>query len=377
MRKLNIDEGFLKEMLVTLLNIHSPSGYSDQIVHFVGEQLEAMSIPFHVTRRGAIRATLGGRAHAFERALAVHLDTLGAMVRELKSNGRLGISPIGTWSSRFAEGGRVTIFTDKRPMRGTVLPLKASGHVFDVEINSQPVSWDNVEVRVDMACRDATALRQAGFEVGDFVAFDATPEITPENYINARHLDDKAGVAILLAVARAIRQADMEIPVDCHLLFTVFEEVGSGAASVVYRDLAEMVVIDHAPVAPGQNASEYCLNLGMMDQSGPFDYHLSRKLIQLCTDHALPYRKDVFRFYRSDSASAIEAGSDTRTALVCFGLDGSHGYERTHISSLIQVAQLLGLYIQSPPTFQRDKEDMAPLDGFPHQPARDVIQIKT
>ena len=89
-----------------------------------------MNIPYEMTRRGAIRATLKGKQPRPARAIVAHLDTLGAMVREIKSNGRLGIVPIGHWSSRFAEGGRLTVFTDKGQVRGTCLPLKTSGHAF-------------------------------------------------------------------------------------------------------------------------------------------------------------------------------------------------------------------------------------------------------
>jgi putative aminopeptidase FrvX len=145
----------------------------------------------------------------------------------------------------------------------------------------------------------------------------------------------------------------------------------------VYGDVTEMVVIDSAPVAPPQNATEYGVTIGMMDQTGPFDYHLIRKLTDLCRQNKIEIHKDVFKFYRSDSASAIEAGSDTRTALVCYGVDGSHGFERTHISSLKAVAELISLYIQSEPTFTRDKDEVSSLSGFPHQPERDVIKIKT
>ncbi len=372
-----IDSIFLKKTLVDLLNIPSPSGYSDQIVHYVGEVLQHLAIDFEVTRRGAIRAVLEGTQPTVNRALAVHLDTLGAMTRELKENGRLGVAPVGTWSSRFAEGARVTIFNKNGAQRGTVLPLKASGHVYNDDINTQPIHWDQIEVRVDEPCHDARALHDAGYEIGDFIAFDATPEITSLDYINARHLDDKAGVALLLTAAKMIQDHRIALPVNCCLLFTISEEVGSGASSIVYGDVAEMVVIDHAPVAPGQASSEYAATICMMDQSGPFDYHLSRKLVRLCEENDIPFRKDLFRYYRSDSASAIEAGNDTRTALVGFGVDASHGYERTHMDTLIAVTRLITLYMQSGPTFLRDKDDLAGLEGFPHQPSRDVIRITT
>jgi putative aminopeptidase FrvX len=234
-----------------------------------------------------------------------------------------------------------------------------------------------VEVRVDREIRGVDDLVNTHIQVGDFVAFDALPEMTANGFVNARHLDDKAGVAVLLAVAKAAMDARVALPMDCHLIFTIFEEVGSGASAAVYGDVAEMVVIDHAPVAPNQNATEYNAVVGMMDQTGPFDYHLNRKLFSIAKAQGIDLVKDVFRFYRSDSASAIEAGNDTRTALVCFGVDGSHGFERTHMSSLTAVADLIGLYIQSGPTFSRDKNGLSSLNGFPHQPERHVIKIET
>ena len=368
---------YLKDQLLSMLQIPSPSGYTDQIVHYVCAELQALGVPFNVTRRGAIRATLSGRRNTLDRAVCAHLDTLGAMVSRLKSNGRLAIRPIGTWSSRFAEGARVTIFCDRDRYRGTILPLKASGHVYGQKVDTQPVSWDQVEIRVDARCSSKKDLEAFGFEPGCYVAQDPNPEMDAKGFINSRHLDDKAGAAVLLSAARTLLESKAELPVDCHFLFTINEEVGIGATEVLYNDITEMVVIDSAMVAPGQNSDEHAATLVMMDMSGPFDYHLNNKLSALCRDNKIRFKKDLFEYYRSDAASAIEAGSDIRTALVGFGVDGSHGYERTHMDSLRQVESLILKYILSEPTFTRDKNDIGSISGFPHQPTRDVINIKT
>ena len=375
---MKISDAYLLEQLISMLQIPSPSGYTDQIVHYVCNELDTLEIPYNVTRRGAIRATLSGKGSTLDRAVCVHLDTLGAMVSRLKSNGRLAIRSIGTWSSRCAEGARVTVFTEGREFRGRVLPLKASGHVYGDTVDTQPVSWDQIEVRVDARCHNKEDLEAKGFCPGDFIAVDPCPEIDEyEGFINARHLDNKAGAAVLLSVARTICQSDITLPVDCHLLFTINEEVGVGATEVLYNDITEMIVIDSAMAAPGQNSTEYDATLVMMDQSGPFDYHLNKKLAELCRENGISFKKDLFEFYRSDAASAIEAGSDIRTALVGFGVDASHGNERTNISSLRQVENLILAYIQSPPTFNRDKDKMGSITGFPHQPTRDPINIET
>ena len=180
-----------------------------------------------------------------------------------------------------------------------------------------------------------------------------------------------------MSVAKTIVQNKITMPVDCHLLFTINEEIGVGATEVLYNDITEMVVIDSAMVAPKQNSDEYSTTLVMMDQSGPFDYHLNNKLARLCAENDIEFKKDLFEFYRSDAASAIEAGSDIRTALVGFGVDGSHGYERSHLETLKNTEKLILKYIQSDPTFKRDKNDIGSINGFPHQPTRDPIHIKT
>ncbi len=367
MKKLKIDLDYLAENLFRLLSVPSPCGFTDRIVHCVGEELERIGIPFELTRRGAIRADLEGGRHSPDRAIVAHLDTTGGMVRQLKPNGRLAIAPVGHWSSRFAEGARVTVFTEAGESRGSVLPLMASGHTFGDAIDSQPSGWDHVEIRPDDFVEDDRQLWKLGYRVGDFVAFDASPELTRNGFIVSRHLDDKAGVAALLAAARAVVEAGVDLVVDCHLLFTISEEVGSGASHVLHGDVAELVAIDNATNAPGQNSSEDGVTIAMMDSAGPFDYHLTQKLLQTCAEHDIRHQRDVFREYRCDAAAAVEAGNDIRTALLCFAADASHGYERTHIHSLRSLAELLTLYIQSPPTFQRDRQELGPLEGFPRQ----------
>jgi peptidase M42 family hydrolase len=364
----DIDTDYLIATLRQLLDIPSPSGFTDNIVHHTCEMLTEMGIEHELTRRGAIRATLPGVEGSPDRAVVSHLDTLGAMVKNLKPNGRLEVAPIGTWSSRFAEGARVTVFSDERPVRGTILPLKASGHTFNKEIDTQPVEWRNLEIRVDEKTTDRQSLVDLGLEVGDFVAVDPQPEITDSGFVVSRHLDNKAGVAAMLAAAKAVVESGRRLPVECHLIFTIAEEVGVGASGTLHGDIAEMISVDNGTFAPGQNTSEFGVTIAAMDSSGPFDYHLVKFLTEMCRREEIPYARDVFNYYRSDAASALEAGNDVRTCLVCFGLDASHGYERVHSDSLTSLARLLSLYMVSDRIIRRDRKDLGSIEGFPWQP---------
>jgi peptidase M42 family hydrolase len=362
-----IDYDYLQETLLQLLAIPSPVGLTDAAARYTAGRLEALDIPYEMTRRGAIRATLRGRESQPARAVVAHLDTLGAMVRSLKDNGRLAIQPIGHWSARFAEGARLTIFTDTGHLRGTCLPLKTSGHAFGDEIDTQPVGWEHVEVRVDAPVRNAAELEAAGVHVGDWIAFDPQTEIDANGYINSRYLDDKAAVAALLAACKAVRDHALPLPVDVHPLLTLTEEVGSGASAALHGEIAEMVSLDISIAAPGQNTSEHAATICMQDMSGPFDYHLTHKLIGLAREHGIAHRRDVFKFYRSDSAAAVEAGNDIRTALIGFGGDASHAQERTHRDALEALSRLVVAYMMSEPVARRDCRSMGSLEGFTEQ----------
>jgi peptidase M42 family hydrolase len=371
---LPIDLDYLLSVLADLLKIPSPTGYTDTVVRFVAGEVERLGLPVELTRRGAIRVIRRGGESRGARAIVAHVDTLGAQVKALKGNGRLELVPIGTWSARFAEGARVTLFTEQGYYRGTILPLKASGHAFNDEVDAQPVGWPHVELRVDALARTADDLEHLGIAIGDTVSIDPQPEFLDNGYIISRHLDDKAGVAIMLAALKAMQDGKAETPVDTHWLFTIAEEVGVGASSVLTHDVASMIAVDNGTTAPGQNSDEFGVTIAMADQTGPFDYHLLRKLVALCRENGIRFQKDIFRYYRSDAASAVEAGHDVRTALIAFGVDASHGYERIHSHALRSLAELICAYATSPVEIARDLSETGGMRGFTRQPLEEADQ---
>lgn len=366
---ITIDVDYLRHQLDAFLRIPSPTGYTDSVVRHCAAELEHLGVDVELTRRGDIRARVEGSRRRPARAIVSHLDTLGAQVKQLKDNGRCELVPIGFWSSRFAEGARCTIFGEKAAFRGSILPLKASGHTFNAEIDSQPVSWSNVELRVDLPVSDRAGLLRAGVDIGDIVAIDPQPEYLENGFIVSRHLDNKAGAALMLAALEAVIRHRLVLPADAFWMFTTAEEVGVGASAILSDDIAALVAIDNGTTAPGQNSAEVGVTVGMADETGPFDFHLTRKLLELCRERSIPYQKDVFRHYRSDLASAVTAGNDIRTALLTFGIDASHGYERIHIDALVAVAELVAAYVASPVLIGRDVDAIGPVQGFTSQPS--------
>ncbi|CAN5126109.1 osmoprotectant NAGGN system M42 family peptidase [soil metagenome] len=366
---LPIDMDYVTDVLVRLLECPSPSGRTDDVMRLLGNEIEDLGLRSQLTRRGSLVADLDGEQDSPDRAVLVHADTIGCMVKDRRGNGRLQVVPIGTFSARFAEGARVHVYTDDPDVTytGTILPLKSSGHTYGDAVDTQPIGWDFVEVRVDEEVASVDDLVQLGIRVGDFVALDAQPVVTSSGFVKSRHLDDKAGVAAALGAFKAILDAGIAPPVSAHLLVTIAEEIGQGASHGLHADVAEMVSIDNAVIAPGQQSKETGVNVAMQDSTGPFDFHLTRKLLHLCDEMGITAQRDVFNFYRSDVAAAIESGAETRAALIGFGVDASHGHERTHLEGIRNVAELVAAYLQTPLLFSADVKPMVPVEEFPSQ----------
>ena len=366
---LDVDMGYVRDVLRRLLETPSPTGRTDDVMRLVGEEIDRLGMGFYLTRRGVLVAGLHGEQESPDRAVVVHADTIGCIVKGIKESGRCELRPIGTHSPRFAEGCRALVITDDADVRitGTVLPLLASGHTYGEAVDEQPGGWEHVELRIDERSSSARETAALGVQVGDFVALLPAPEFTPSGFVKSRHLDDKAGVAAVLGAFKAVVDGHVELPVSAHLVVTIAEEVGLGASHGLHSDVAEMVSVDNAVVAPGQQSREDTVTVAMSDSTGPFDYHLTRKLLRLATELDIPVQRDVFNFYHSDATAALESGAEMRAALVGFGVDASHGYERTHLDGIRHVAELIAAYLQTPLTFAWDSQPRGTLEDFPTQ----------
>lgn len=324
-----------------MLAIPSPTGLCGEISRDIEHRLVSLGLTVARKRDGSLTARLAGSDEtAPALGYVVHLDTLGAQVKQVKENGRLELIQVGTWSARFAEGARVTVHADGGLLTGTILPLKASGHAFGKKVDEQAVGWREVEVRIDAAVRNRADTMGLGVRPGDFVSIDPKPEFLENGYLVSRFLDDKAAVACLLIAASELAGGAGPTR-DIHFLFTVSEEIGTGASGLVNPAIADVIALDIGIVAEGQETREDALTICMADATGPYDRQLSLEMEAICKETELPAIRDVFRYYKSDAASARLSGTDARMALMTFGVDSSHGYERTHMRSLEALTEFL------------------------------------
>ena len=340
-----IDVDRIVQDIVDLCAIPSPTGYTARSQAWVADQLRAMGLPVVETAKGSVVATLpGGSGEG--RMLSAHVDTLGAMVKEILPTGRLRMTAVGGYDWSTVEGEYCLVHPrDGDPVTGTILTDKASFHVHADALKKLTRSHDTLEVRLDALVATPADVRALGIEVGDVVSFDPRTSVTPSGHVKSRHLDDKACVAIQLAVARSVVEGGVALKRPAHLYFSAWEEVGHGTSASMPAGVTEVIAVDMAAVGQGQTSDERAVTICAKDSTGPYHYGLTTLLIDLARAEGIDHRVDVYPYYGSDVSQALRAGHEIRGALVGPGVDASHSFERLHRDALEQTTRLLLAYL--------------------------------
>ena len=178
----------------SLLGIDSPSGFTGKAVSWLKEQFEALGFPTAITTKGGLMVDLCGENADDGLMLAAHADTLGAMVAEIKGNGRLRLTNLGGMKADNGEAENVRVYTrDGSIFEGTLQLCNASVHV-NSDYSTAKRSFDTTEVVLDEDVSSAADTRKLGIEVGDIVCFEPRTRRTASGYLKSRFLDDKLSV---------------------------------------------------------------------------------------------------------------------------------------------------------------------------------------
>lgn len=345
MNQVSLD--YIVNHLTQLCKIPSPSGNTQKAVDYLKQELDQLGIAYSCTNKGALIATIPGEETKIHRLIAAHVDTLGAMVKEIKPNGRLKLTKIGGYNWNSVEGALCTIETGAGAIySGTILNTHSSAHVYE-DHAKQERKDENMELRIDEKVKNMDDVVALGISVGDFVAFDARTRVTESGFINSRHLDDKASVAIILGVLKSIKENNLSLPYTTNLMFSNNEEIGYGGNASITPETKEYLVVDMGAIGEGQTTDEFCVSICAKDSSGPYHYGLRQKLVQLAQKNKIYYQVDIYPQYGSDASSALRAGFDIVHGLIGPGIDASHGHERTHREALSNTAELLLHYLLS------------------------------
>ncbi len=336
---------FAWEQAAQLLSIDSPTGFTKYAAVWVKGAFEALGFPAAITHKGGVLVDLGGEREDDGLLLAAHADTLGAMVAQVKGNGRLKLTGLGGMSPNNAEAENVRVYTRRgKIIEGTCQLCNASVHV-NSDYASAKRSWDTMEIVLDEDVSSAADAHALGIEVGDIVCFDTRTHRTASGYLKSRFLDDKLSVGILLGFAKYIADGHITLPRRTYVHVTVYEEVGHGGSGSVPAGVTEAISVDMGCVGDGLQCTEKQVSICAKDSGGPYSYEVVGKLIDAAKKTEADYAVDVYPMYGSDVEATLRAGLDIRHGLIGSGVYASHGYERSHIDGVYNTLKVLTGYL--------------------------------
>ncbi len=333
---------YILQQLQNLTAIDSPSGFTQKAAQYVREELKRLGYESQLTSKGCVCALLGGQGDPL--VFSAHIDTLGAMVAEIKENGRLRLSNVGGMQANNAETENCTVYTRfGQTYSGTLQMNDPSVHV-NKEYPDQKRDYKNMEVVLDELVFSKEDTQALNIAPGDFVCFDPRTVITKSGFIKSRFLDDKLSAAILLGYARELKETGAKLKRKVSLFFTVYEEVGHGCCAGLPEDTAEILCVDMGCVGEGLTCTQQQVSICAKDSRGPYDYTVTTALIRLAKEKGINYAVDVYPHYASDADAALSAGYDLKHGLIGPGVYASHGYERSHIDGVKNTLALMQAY---------------------------------
>ena len=343
MKKISLSKytDFIVEKTTELLNIDSPTGYTEEAAKWVREEFEALGFKTIITNKGGVIVNLGGKDKKNGLRREAHVDTLGGMVATIKDNGRLQLTNLGGMNPNNAETENVRVVTKFDGIyEGTFQLNNASIHV-NGKYDEEKRTWESCEVVLDEDVKKKEDTEKLGISVGDIVCFEPNARVTKSGYIKSRFLDDKLSVGILLGLAKYISDKKLTPKRALFAHITVFEEVGHGGSGSVPEGCTEAISVDMGCVGNGLTCTGKQVSICAKDSGGPYSYEIVKALVTAAKESGADYAVDIYPHYGSDVEATLRSGNDLKHGLIGAGVYASHGYERSHRDGAENVLRLL------------------------------------
>ena len=228
----------LRALLSELMLIPGLSGYEGRVRQRLARELAAIGIATRSDRLGNLIATIAGDSAAPSVMLFAHMDQLGLIVRKIESNGLVRVERLGGVPEK-ALPSQAVLFCigEGRDVSGVIANKSHHATTPDEKYRVLPYA----ELYIDTGFDSDAAVLAAGINIGTPIVY--APKVMPlaSDRIAGTSVDDRAGCAVMIEVARALLQAAPHPTV--HLVFSVLEEFNLRGAVTAAQALAPDIAI--------------------------------------------------------------------------------------------------------------------------------------
>ena len=226
----------IKHDLMDLMVIPGLSGHEDRVRRDLRDRLGAIGVESRSDRLGNLVAHFPGEG--LRVMLFTHMDQLGFIVRRIEANGLIRLERLGGVPERALASQEVLICVGEgRDVSGII--ANKSHHATTPSEKYQVTPY--AELYVDTGLSSASEVEAAGICIGAPVVYAPQAVELSGNRICGTSIDDRAGCAVLLEVARLLKNRTSGPPVD--LAFTVLEEFNLRGALPLAQSLLPDIAI--------------------------------------------------------------------------------------------------------------------------------------
>lgn len=331
-----------------LVMCHSPSGAESEINHWLLQRFQELGIEVWLDAADNCIAKIPGRETGRAIAITAHKDEIGGIVKTVGTAGRLEVRRLGGAYPWVYGEGVVDLLGDVETLSGILsfgsrhVSHESPQKTFQEE---QAVKWEDAWVETKCTAEELTT---AGIRPGTRMVIGKHRKhpFRLKNHIASYTLDNKASIAILLALAERVKQP----AVDLYLVASSKEEVGAVGALYFsqHQTLEALIALEICPLS-----TEYAIEDGAapvllaQDGYGLYDEALNAQLRQAAAQQQIPLQLATISGFGSDGSIAMKNGHVPRAACLGFPTQNTHGYEIAHLGAMVNCVELLQAYCES------------------------------
>jgi putative aminopeptidase len=228
----------LRRLLTELMLIPGLSGYEGRVRRYLNKALDELSLAPRTDRLGNLIATIEGDPAAPSVMLFTHMDQLGLVVRKIEADGLIRVERLGGVPEKALPSQQVLLCVGEGKDVPGVIANK-SHHATTPDEKYRVIPYP--DLYIDAGFASAAEVLAAGIDVGSPVVYAPNVVELANGRIAGTAIDDRAGCAVVVEVARALR--GMASRPTVHLVFSVQEEFNLRGAVTAAQALGPDIAI--------------------------------------------------------------------------------------------------------------------------------------
>lgn len=308
----------INDILSDILPIASPSGNETGLASRFAPFMKPLVDKVTIDVFGNVIAHKNGNGMGKRVMLVAHADEVAMMVTYIDDNGFVYFQEVGAIDTNILPGQMVEIHDGDNIVYGVI--GKKPLHLQDKSEYSK--DWATEELWIDLGAKDKEDAERL-VAVGDYITFRTQPKMLQDSLVVSKSLDDKAGIAVLMATVQSLQGKLAEN--DLYFVASAQEELGARGAKIATQTVKPDIAIaidathatDYPSVSPNKNG-DIRLGSGVVITRSPnVDRDIADELIEIAQSNGIRYQVQAISHQTGTDINPIQlVEKGVRTALL-------------------------------------------------------------